>query len=46
MTRDFWDPAQYGRFHDERARPFLDLLALVRPRPGMRVVISGVVRAS
>src|SRR5205823_10493243 len=41
MTRDFWDPAQYGRFHDERARPFLDLLALVRPRPGMRVVDLG-----
>ena len=46
MTRDAWDPAQYERFRDERARPFLDLLALVRPRPGMRVVISGVVRAS
>src|SRR2546426_3565098 len=41
MTRDAWDPAQYERFHDERARPFLDLLALVRPRPGMRVVDLG-----
>ena len=41
MTRDAWDPAQYGRFRDERARPFLDLLALVRPRPGMRVVDLG-----
>src|SRR2546422_11189831 len=25
MTRDAWDPAQYERFRDERARPFLDL---------------------
>ncbi len=41
MTRDAWDPAQYERFRDERARPFLDLLALVRPRPGMRVVDLG-----
>src|SRR5438067_9578171 len=22
MTRDAWDPAQYERFRDERARPF------------------------
>ncbi|TMB17885.1 MAG: methyltransferase domain-containing protein [Deltaproteobacteria bacterium] len=41
MTRDAWDPAQYERFRDERARPFLDLLALVRPCPGMRVVDLG-----
>jgi len=41
MTRDAWDPAQYERFRDERARPFLDLLALVRPRPGIRVVDLG-----
>ena len=41
MARDAWDPAQYERFRDERARPFFDLLALVRPRPGMRVVDLG-----
>src|SRR5438046_9757798 len=42
MTRDdAWDPAQYERFRDERARPFLDLLSLVRPRAGMRVVDLG-----
>src|SRR2546426_11389770 len=41
MTRDTWDPAQYERFRDERTRPFLDLLALVRPRPGMHVVDLG-----
>src|ERR1700690_2711917 len=36
-----WDPAQYERFKAERSRPFFDLLALVRPRPGMRVVDLG-----
>src|SRR5207245_934461 len=36
-----WDPAQYDRFHAERTQPFHDLLALVRPRPGMRVVDLG-----
>jgi len=41
MARDLWDPAQYERFHDERSRPFVDLLALVRPRPGMRIVDLG-----
>jgi trans-aconitate 2-methyltransferase len=38
---DPWDPEQYARFRDERTRPFLDLLALVRPRPGMRVLDLG-----
>src|SRR5262245_57867329 len=38
---DLWNPAQYERFRDERSRPFLDLLALVRPRDGMRVVDLG-----
>jgi trans-aconitate 2-methyltransferase len=36
-----WDPAQYERFKSERSRPFFDLLALVRPRTGMRVVDLG-----
>ena len=36
-----WDPAQYERFKAERSRPFFDLLALVRPRPAMRVVDLG-----
>ena len=36
-----WNPEQYGRFRDERAQPFFDLLDLVRPRPGMRVVDLG-----
>jgi trans-aconitate 2-methyltransferase len=36
-----WNPEQYGRFRDERARPFFDLLDLVQPQPGMRVVDLG-----
>jgi trans-aconitate 2-methyltransferase len=36
-----WNPEQYGRFRDERARPFFDLLDLVQPGPGMRVVDLG-----
>jgi trans-aconitate 2-methyltransferase len=36
-----WDPAQYERFKSERSRPFFDLLALVQPRAGMRVVDLG-----
>lgn len=39
--RDVWDPERYGRFRDERAAPFLDLLALVTSRPGLRVVDLG-----
>ncbi len=36
-----WDPAQYGRFSNERTQPFLDLLAMVSPVPGGRVVDLG-----
>ena len=38
---DTWDPKQYDKFQLERERPFHDLLALVRPAPGMRVVDLG-----
>jgi trans-aconitate 2-methyltransferase len=38
---DSWDPARYERFADERAAPFHDLLALVRPIPGGRAVDLG-----
>ena len=31
-----WNPEQYGRFRDERSKPFFDLLGLVQQRPGMR----------
>src|SRR6476660_6808232 len=34
MTSPSWDPAQYGRYADERARPFHDLVNRVRtPSP-------------
>jgi len=38
---DTWDPGQYQRFAAERAAPFHDLLSLVRPVPGGRVVDLG-----
>jgi trans-aconitate 2-methyltransferase len=38
---DSWDPGQYERFAAERAAPFHDLLSLVRPVPGGRVVDLG-----
>jgi trans-aconitate 2-methyltransferase len=40
-TSNPWDPAQYERFKSERSRPFFDLLSLVHPREGMRVVDLG-----
>jgi trans-aconitate 2-methyltransferase len=36
-----WNPAQYERFKNERSKPFFDLVALVRPREGMRIVDLG-----
>jgi trans-aconitate 2-methyltransferase len=41
MPESAWDPAEYERFRDERQAPFFDLLALVRPRPRMRVLDLG-----
>ena len=41
MATDVWNPDLYARFGAERAQPFHDLLALVRARPGMRVVDLG-----
>jgi trans-aconitate 2-methyltransferase len=38
---DTWNPEQYARFGAERAQPFHDLLDLVRPVPGGRVVDLG-----
>jgi trans-aconitate 2-methyltransferase len=38
---DTWDPAQYERFERERSAPFFDLLDLVVPCPGGRVVDLG-----
>ena len=36
-----WDPAQYGRYADERGRPFHELLARVDARRPARVVDLG-----
>lgn len=41
MAASPWDPDQYDRFRAERSQPFYDLLALVRPEPGMRVADLG-----
>lgn len=36
-----WNPAQYEKFADERARPFHDLIRLVAWEPRMRIVDLG-----
>lgn len=41
VSTDTWDPAQYERFEHERSLPFFDLLDLVEPCPGGRVVDLG-----
>lgn len=41
MSGSVWEPGQYEQFKAERARPFHDLLSLVRPRSAMRVVDLG-----
>lgn len=41
MSADAWDPDQYRRFQAERDQPFLDLLALVEPAVGPRMVDLG-----
>jgi trans-aconitate 2-methyltransferase len=41
MAIDTWDPRQYDKFQREREQPFYDLLAMVRPADGMRVVDLG-----
>ncbi|MFN8534380.1 MAG: methyltransferase domain-containing protein [Dehalococcoidia bacterium] len=38
---DPWNPELYGRFGADRSRPFWDLVALIRPRTGMRIVDLG-----
>ncbi|MER5419844.1 trans-aconitate 2-methyltransferase [Streptosporangium roseum] len=41
MSRDMWDPEIYGRYADERSRPFFDLVARISAdRPG-HVVDAG-----
>ena len=41
LLTDTWNPAQYDKFQREREQPFYDLLAMIRPAPGMRVVDLG-----
>jgi trans-aconitate 2-methyltransferase len=41
VSTDTWDPAQYERFERERSAPFFDLLDLVEPCPGGRIVDLG-----
>jgi trans-aconitate 2-methyltransferase len=36
-----WNPRQYEKFRDERSAPFFDLMAMVQPLPGGRVVDLG-----
>lgn len=36
-----WNPEQYHVFSRERIQPALDLVALIRPRPAMRVIDLG-----
>jgi trans-aconitate 2-methyltransferase len=38
---DVWDPERYARFRAERKQPFFDLVALIEPRPGLRVADLG-----
>jgi len=38
---DPWNPDQYGKFLREREQPFIDLAALIRPQPELRIVDLG-----
>ena len=38
---DTWNPAQYEKFRAEREQPFVDLAAMIRPAPGLRIVDLG-----
>jgi trans-aconitate 2-methyltransferase len=41
MPPDTWDPTRYEQFRNERLAPGLDLLGLIEPAPGARVVDLG-----
>src|SRR4051794_25657986 len=41
VEQDTWNPVQYNKYRDERMQPFHDLVALIKVRPGMRVVDLG-----
>ncbi|MFF5206571.1 trans-aconitate 2-methyltransferase [Streptosporangium sp. NPDC000396] len=41
MSRDIWDPTIYGRYADERSRPFFDLVARISAERPAHVVDAG-----
>ena len=41
LVTDTWDPSQYNKYQREREQPFYDVLALVKPAPGMVAVDLG-----
>ncbi|MEV7007150.1 trans-aconitate 2-methyltransferase [Streptosporangium sp. NPDC051022] len=41
MSGDMWDPEIYGRYADERSRPFFDLVARIAVERPRRVVDAG-----
>ena len=41
MAASSWNPDQYNRFRAERQQPFFELIALIEPRPNLRVVDLG-----
>lgn len=46
MPPDPWNPERYERFRDERAQPFVDLIAPLTPIPGGRLLDLGCGTAS
>lgn len=41
MAQDTWDPDRYHRFREQRTAPFRDLLGLLQPCPGGRLLDVG-----
>ncbi|WP_344921477.1 trans-aconitate 2-methyltransferase [Streptosporangium oxazolinicum] len=41
MSRDMWDPLVYGRYADERSRPFFDLVSRIAAESPGHVVDAG-----
>lgn len=41
VIQDSWNPSQYERFRNERSQPFFDLMGMVQPEPGTRVIDLG-----
>jgi trans-aconitate 2-methyltransferase len=41
MSTDAWSASQYEKFRKERLQPCFDLLALLKPRPAMKIIDLG-----